>query len=111
MAVLFVLPPHSSHLTQPLDVGIFGPLKNIYNRECSTFMQKKIWNFNYLHDFVFLRVIQKNSVCTVPPQNGDFCTVSEVGPVTTNATFSPFDKNSVHHTLTFYDYRDIMRIL
>jgi hypothetical protein len=38
--LLFVLPPHSSHLTQPLDVGIFGPLKNIYNRECSTFMQK-----------------------------------------------------------------------
>ena len=37
---LFVLPPHSSHTTQPLDLGIFGPLKNIYNRECSTFMQK-----------------------------------------------------------------------
>ncbi|XP_060606285.1 uncharacterized protein LOC132758607 [Ruditapes philippinarum] len=25
--ILFVLPPHSSHLTQPLDVGIFGPFK------------------------------------------------------------------------------------
>jgi len=25
--VLMVLPPHSSHLTQPLDVGVFGPLK------------------------------------------------------------------------------------
>ena len=24
---LMVLPPHSSHVTQPLDVGIFGPLK------------------------------------------------------------------------------------
>ena len=22
-----ILPPHSSHLTQPLDVGVFGPLK------------------------------------------------------------------------------------
>jgi hypothetical protein len=33
---------------------------------------------------------------TVPPQNGDFCTVSEVGPVTTNATFSPFDKNNLY---------------
>ena len=31
---------------------------------------------------------------TVPPQNGDFCTVSEVGSMTTNATFSPFDKNN-----------------
>ena len=36
----FVLPPHSSHLTQPLDVGVFGPFKNMYNRECATFMQK-----------------------------------------------------------------------
>jgi len=25
--LLLILPPHSSHLTQPLDVGIFGPLK------------------------------------------------------------------------------------
>jgi hypothetical protein len=24
-----VLPPHSSHLTQPLDVGVFGPLKKV----------------------------------------------------------------------------------
>jgi len=22
-----ILPPHSSHMTQPLDVGVFGPLK------------------------------------------------------------------------------------
>lgn len=27
--VLMVLPPHSSHLTQPLDVGVFGPLKRL----------------------------------------------------------------------------------
>jgi len=25
--ILAILPPHSSHLTQPLDVGVFGPLK------------------------------------------------------------------------------------
>src|SRR6266480_3308906 len=25
--VLLILPPHSSHLTQPLDVAVFGPLK------------------------------------------------------------------------------------
>jgi hypothetical protein len=27
--VLMILPPHSSHLTQPLDVGLFGPLKKL----------------------------------------------------------------------------------
>lgn len=26
---LLILPPHSSHLTQPLDVGVFGPLKTL----------------------------------------------------------------------------------
>ena len=37
--ILFVLPPHSSHLTQPLDLGVFGPLKCMYNRECQSHMQ------------------------------------------------------------------------
>jgi len=27
--ILMVLPPHSSHLTQPLDVGVFSPLKRL----------------------------------------------------------------------------------
>src|SRR5437773_1584544 len=27
--VLMILPPHSSHLTQPLDVGVFGLLKRL----------------------------------------------------------------------------------
>ena len=38
--VLFVLPPHTSHLTQPLDVGVFGPFKAMYNKECQTYMNK-----------------------------------------------------------------------
>jgi len=36
--VLFVLPPHSSHLTQPLDVAVFGPMKQYYYRECMPYM-------------------------------------------------------------------------
>lgn len=31
--VLFILPPHSSHLTQPLDVGVFRPLKKYMANE------------------------------------------------------------------------------
>ena len=27
------MPPHSSHLLQPLDVGCFSPLKRAYSRE------------------------------------------------------------------------------
>jgi hypothetical protein len=29
------LPSHSSHLTQPLDVGVFGPVKKAYGCEIS----------------------------------------------------------------------------
>ena len=35
--VLFVLPPHTSHILQPMDIGCFGPLQVRYNQECSKF--------------------------------------------------------------------------
>lgn len=38
--ILFVLPAHTSHILQPLDVAVFGPLKNYYYAECSSFMNK-----------------------------------------------------------------------
>ena len=38
--ILFVLPPHTSHLLQPLDVGIFGPFKTIYNKECQKYLRE-----------------------------------------------------------------------
>ena len=38
--ILFVLPPHTSHLTQPLDVAIFGPFKTMYNKECQNYLKK-----------------------------------------------------------------------
>ena len=37
--ILMVLPPHSSHLLQPLDVGLFGPLKLAFSSQCSEFMR------------------------------------------------------------------------
>ena len=35
--ILFVLPPHCSHILQPLDVGCFGPFQIKYNQECQAF--------------------------------------------------------------------------
>ena len=32
--IMFTLPPHTSHLTQPLDKGCFGPLKMHWRNEC-----------------------------------------------------------------------------
>ncbi|XP_053390074.1 uncharacterized protein LOC123531140 isoform X2 [Mercenaria mercenaria] len=37
--ILFVLPAHTSHLLQPLDVGCFGPLQRVYNSECHKFLR------------------------------------------------------------------------
>ncbi len=36
------LPPHSSHLTQPLDVGIFSPLKRAYGAEINLFIRAHV---------------------------------------------------------------------
>lgn len=35
---MITLPPHTSHRTQPLDLTVFGPLKNALHKECQTFM-------------------------------------------------------------------------
>jgi hypothetical protein len=39
---LFLLPPHTPHILQPLDVGCFGPLQKIYNKECSSYLRKNL---------------------------------------------------------------------
>ncbi|XP_060608143.1 tigger transposable element-derived protein 1-like [Ruditapes philippinarum] len=38
--ILFVLPAHTSRILQPLDVGMFGPLKSFYYTECAIYMNK-----------------------------------------------------------------------
>ncbi len=38
--VLFALPPNTTHLSQPLDKGCFGPLKLEWQRVCHEFMSK-----------------------------------------------------------------------
>ncbi|XP_052771636.1 uncharacterized protein LOC128211197 isoform X1 [Mya arenaria] len=37
--VFYVLPPHTSHVTHPIDGGCFGPLKNLYHSECQAYLQ------------------------------------------------------------------------
>lgn len=33
------IPPHTSHMLQPLDVVFYGPLKKAYNRECDLYIK------------------------------------------------------------------------
>ena len=38
--IMFCLPPHTTHRTQPLDKGCFGPLKVYWREECHSYLQK-----------------------------------------------------------------------
>ena len=38
--VIFCLPPNTTHLTQPLDKGCFGPLKTYRKEECQGYLSK-----------------------------------------------------------------------
>jgi hypothetical protein len=40
--ITLCMPPHSSHILQPLDVGCFGPLKKAYGREIEGLMKAHI---------------------------------------------------------------------
>ena len=49
--IVFTLPPHTTHLTQPLDRGCFSPLKMAWQEVCHTFMAenpgKRVARFNF----------------------------------------------------------------
>lgn len=40
--VMVSIPPHTSHKLQPLDLTLFGPLKNAYSKQCNLFLKRKI---------------------------------------------------------------------
>ena len=40
--IILILPAHTSHVIQPLDVGCFGPLQKVYNSECQKYMRANI---------------------------------------------------------------------
>jgi hypothetical protein len=37
--IVVSIPPHTSHMLQPLDVVFYGPLKKAYNRECDLYIK------------------------------------------------------------------------
>jgi hypothetical protein len=46
--ITLCMPPHSSHLLQPLDVGCFSPLKKAYGRQAEDLMRNKITHITKL---------------------------------------------------------------
>ena len=53
--IIFCLPPHTTHLLQPLDQTCFSPLKGYWNEECQKYMSRNpgrvINRFNFSESF------------------------------------------------------------
>ena len=41
--LLLCFPPHTTHESQPLDCGVFGPLKSQWSNVCHSFFSEKSW--------------------------------------------------------------------
>ena len=79
--LILCLPPHTTHATQPLDCGVFSPLKSHWSTVCHKFIQKNPgklitrYNFNGLFSKAWLKsVVPTNliagfKVCGVYPLN------------------------------------------
>ncbi len=64
--ITLCLPPHSSHLTQPLDVGCFSVLKRIYGRQIEGFIKAHI---NHISKTEFLIAFKTAYFQSITVQN------------------------------------------
>ena len=61
------LPPHSSHLTQPLDVGCFSVLKRFYGAEINMFVKSHINHITKVEWFIafhhaYIKIMTQNNI-------------------------------------------------
>ena len=64
--ITLCMPPHSSHLLQPLDVGCFGPLKKAYGRQAEELMRNWISHITKLE---FLLCFKRAFDAAITPSN------------------------------------------
>jgi hypothetical protein len=64
--ITLCLPPHSSHLTQPLDVGCFSVLKRAYGKEIEAFIKAHI---NHITKTEFFIAFKTAHFDTMTPEN------------------------------------------
>ena len=60
--ILLCLPPHSSHLTQPLNVGCFSVLKRLYRRQIELFIKAYINHITKVEFFLAFHTAYKESI-------------------------------------------------
>jgi hypothetical protein len=64
--ITLCMPPHSSHILQPLDVGCFGPLKKAYGRQIENYMRRYI---NHITKVEFLPAFKEAWKATFTKDN------------------------------------------
>jgi hypothetical protein len=55
--ITLCLPPHSSQLTQPLDIGCFSVLKRVYGRQIKTFIKAHIKHITKVEFFLAFKAV------------------------------------------------------
>jgi hypothetical protein len=64
--VTLCMPPHSSHLLQPLDIGCFGPMKQAYGRQIESLMRAHI---NHVGKVDFLCAFREAFFASITEKN------------------------------------------
>ena len=60
--ITLCLPAHSSHLTQPLNVGCFNVLKRAYSKELELFIQASIDHITKVEFLIAFHTAYNNSI-------------------------------------------------
>ena len=85
--IMYVLPAHTSHILQPLDVGCYGPFQRIYNNECHKTM--------YTNSSVITRYNVCEIACKVYPKA---FSPTNLQSAYKKAGVFPLDRNAVSET-------------
>ena len=100
--ILFYLPPHSTHLTQPLDKGCFGPLKAAWKEVCHDYLTRnpgKVvtrYSFSQLFGKAWTRSMNMTNVIAGFRTTGIFpFNRNALLPVTESLTPSKFNPKSL----------------
>jgi hypothetical protein len=88
--ICLCMPPHTSHLLQPLDVGVFGPLKRAYGKLVEGMM---VAGNNHIDKEDFLHLY--------PPAREAVFTQSNICNGFKGAGLKPLDKDQVLEKITF----------
>ena len=99
--VLFTLPPHTTHLTQPLDKGCFSPLKVEWRKRCQEFFAKNPgrvisrYDFNDIFREVWMQGMSMPNIISAFKSTGVYPFSRKVIKKVASTKFSSFEPESL----------------